>query len=381
MDDELDVVRALLPGARVEVIDLLGGSNRSVVRRIHADAHTLIVKQFTGTDEGWARESAALSVLPAEVRAPRLVAAGEVPPTVVMSDVGSGASVADALLGPDPVAATEAVVAWATAIAGLHRATADLRSTFRDALDARAGDQSIAESMVTADLEDAARTLAAHAAELGVDVPADALAELVGLGKRLGGDRAAALTPADACPDNNVRTADGLVLIDFEGAQWRHVAWDVAYLIVPWPSCWCAWRIPAEVAEQAMAAYRVAAGMSDVDAAGLRRDVEAAAVGWAFISTSWFLPRALSDDPPLTNPSKPAPHRRAMILHRLEQARRSADLPALADLAACLHRALTARWGEVVLPYAPAFEHAGARNPTNTVRSDDSEGGSQRACE
>ena len=26
--------------------------------------------------------------------------------------------------------------------------------------------------------------------------------------------------------------------------QWRHVAWDLAYLRVPWPTCWCSWRLP-----------------------------------------------------------------------------------------------------------------------------------------
>ena len=48
---------------------------------------------------------------------------------------------------------------------------------------------------------------------------------------------AEALTPADACPDNNVLIGRRRVLIDFEGAQWRHLAWDVAYLFVPWPTC------------------------------------------------------------------------------------------------------------------------------------------------
>ena len=198
--------------------------------------------------------------------------------------------------------------------------------------------------------------MARHCPELGVAVPAGALEELCALGTRLCGAGPAALTLADACPDNNVRTDDGLVLIDFEGAQWRHVAWDVAYLIVPWPSCWCSWRIPAEVVERAIDAYRTASAVSDVDAAGFRRDVDAAAVGWAFVSTSWFLPRALLDNPPHANPSKPAPTHRAMILHRLDQARRSAETPTLAELAARLHDALTDRWGDGILPYAAAFD-------------------------
>jgi hypothetical protein len=274
-----------------------------------------------------------------------------------MSDLGTGTSVADALLGRDPAAAADAVVAWATAIAVLHRATAGSREAFRDALDARAGDLPVAESVVPADLETAAGIVTRHSAEIGVDIPAGALEELRALGTRLGGDGpAAALTPADACPDNNVRTGDGLALIDFEGAQWRHVAWDAAYLIVPWPSCWCSWRIPADVVARAIDAYRAASGVPGVGSVEFARDVDAAAVGWAFVSASWFLPRALLEDPPPTNPEKPAPSHRAVILHRLDQARRSAEAPALAELAARLHHALTVRWGDVALRYAPAFD-------------------------
>ena len=163
----------------------------------------------------------------------------------------------------------------------LHRATTRCREAFRDALDARAGALAVADSTVSADLENAAATLARQCAELDVDVPAGALGELRALATRLSDAGAAAMTPADACPDNNVRTGDGLVLIDFEGAQWRHVAWDLAYLIVPWPSCWCSWRIPADLAGQAIEAYRTAFAMREADSAGFRRDVEAAAVGWA----------------------------------------------------------------------------------------------------
>lgn len=154
--DGLDAARVLLPGTRVVSLGLLGGSGRSSVRRVRADDRTLIVKEFIGAGaaEGWVRETAALSMLPAEVRAPRLVAAGADPPTVVMSDLGSGPSVADALLGRDPAEAADAVVAWATTIGVLHRATAGARAAFRDALGG-----TVAESTVPADLAQAADSL------------------------------------------------------------------------------------------------------------------------------------------------------------------------------------------------------------------------------
>jgi hypothetical protein len=321
----------------LEIVEVLGGSSRSLVRRMRAGAGTLVVKKFTAADGGWERETAALSILPASVPAPRLVDADPVARTVVMTDLGSGTSVADALLGPDPVAATEAVLAWATAIGTLHRATAGSRAAFRNALHA-----SVDESMLADHLDEAADLL---------DVASPAREELRGLATRL--DCPSALTPADACPDNNLSTPDGLVLIDFEGAQWRPVAWDAAYLVVPWPTCWCSWRIPDEVAEQAIDTYRAASGLS-VTAA----DIELAVVGWVFISVALFLPRALLEDVPPGNPAKPGPNRRALILHRLAHASRSPQTPALARLAADLHAVLTARWGALELPYAPAFSRS-----------------------
>lgn len=343
MDDGLAEVRALLPGTPVEVVDRLGGSTRSHVRRVRAGERTVIVKEFTGAGDGWARECAALSVLPPEVPAPRLVARGAKPPIVVMSDLGPGRNVADLLLGADRAAAVDGVLAWAAAVGSLHRHTAGLRHQFQQAL---AG---LPESLVATKLDDACDAIALHGAELGVAVPVAAVDELRSLGVRLGSDGPAALTPSDTCPDNNVRTGAGLALIDFEGAQWRHIAWDVAYLTVPWPSCWCSWRIPDELAEPAIEAYLSAYGPAYP---GFRRDVEAATVGWAFESMSWLLPRALTEEVP---PAMPAPTRRAMILHRLRQAATSAELPALADLAAGFHTALTDRWGEVPLRFAPAF--------------------------
>jgi hypothetical protein len=190
-------------------------------------------------------------------------------------------------------------------------------------------------------------------------MPDGATEQLRGLEKRLGASGLGALTPADACPDNNVFTAAGLALVDFEGAQWRHIAWDVAYLRVPWPSCWCSWRMPAEVGARAFAAYRAAAAalIPAVAEAQFERDVSAAAVGWALISTTWFFENAMGSDPQL-NPGKPTPTRRAMISHRLAAAARSTELPALAELCGALGAALSERWGDVPLAYAPAFRSA-----------------------
>lgn len=341
--DGLDHVRALLPGEPLEVVGELGGSSRSVVRRVRAGERTVIVKEFTAPGEGWVRERAALSVLPPGAPAPRLIGAADSPPTVVLEDAGGGGSVADALLGTDPEAAARAVLSWARTLGTFHRATTGSRAAFRRALAGRAE-----ESTVATDLGSAAAAIAAHGPRLGVDVPGEALAELRGLADLAGPE---ALTPADACPDNNIVTDGGLVLIDFEAAQWRHLAWDAAYLAVPWPSCWCAWRLPSEVAHEAVGVYRAALPVPPSTS-----DVAAAGVGWAYISVGWFLPLVLAGKKP--NPARRMPTYRAMIQDRLRQARRNTDLPALAGLADRLHEALVDRWGRQTLDHAPAFTRA-----------------------
>lgn len=363
MDDVLAAVRPLLPAVRLADPRLLGGNDRTLIHRVAArypdgTRTSLITKQYQSAGEGWVRESAALEVLPRSVAVPRVVAMQDAPPVLIISDLGSGPSVADALLGHDAQAAERALTAWAVSMARLHSATVGLRTAFRTALDERCGDLPVHDSAVGRDIDDAVRALDRVCGMLEVRMPDGATEELRGLAKRLGGSGLGALTPADACPDNNVLTASGLALLDFEGAQWRHIAWDVAYLRVPWPTCWCSWRVPNDVADRALDRYREAAApvIPQVADDHFDHDVRAAAVGWALISTTWFLDNALGSDPSLND--KPTPSRRARISHRLAAAARSAELPALAEFAGMLAAVLRERWGDVPLAYAPAFRTA-----------------------
>jgi len=362
-DSGLPALQALLPDVQLSKPRPLGGNERTQVLRIAADypdgnRGSLIAKRYSA-GEAWVRELAALSVLPSAVSAPRVVAAQNAPPVLILSDLGEGPSVASALIGRDPAAAGQAVCAWAQAMARMHGATVGLRADFRTAIEARQGDLPVQDAPFGNDIEDAVRGLDRACTALEVRIPPGATDELHGLAKRLGASGLGALTPADACPDNNVLTNEGLALLDFEGAQWRHIAWDVAYLRVPWPSCWCSWRMPTDVSARAFDAYRDAATplIPAVADAQFARDVSAAAVGWALITTTWFLDNALGSDPVL-NPDKPTPTRRAMITHRLASAARSTELPALAELSAVIGAALAKRWGDVPLAFAPAFQTA-----------------------
>lgn len=364
MNDGLDVARAMLPGRTLELVDTLRGSDRAQVQRVRVRdsggaEQTVIVKVF-GANEGWARETDGLQVMAGHGPVAELIAESAASSAVVCADVGAGPSVADLLLGDRPIEAAEAVTGWATAVARLHVASLPLRDAFDSALSARAGAEPLAADTTCAEVDEVATRLAEQCAALDVVVPARALDELRGLARRLDAGAHGALSPADTCPDNNVRRDDRFVLIDFEGARWQHIVWDVAYLSVPWPSCWCSWRLPDDVVAAAVARYRevVREALPYVGTPAFDSDLRAATVGWAFISSSWLLPRALGDDPGPGDPRVVTPTRRATILHRLADAAGSEELPALGELAVRLRGALVSRWGETPLDYAPAFRSA-----------------------
>jgi aminoglycoside phosphotransferase (APT) family kinase protein len=346
---DLADLRDLVPG-ELTVLGELGGSARSEVHRVRAGTETVVIKRFTGDRESFPREAAALSVLPPGAPAPQLLAVRAEPPTLVLADAGTGPSVADLLLADDPAAARDGLLSWAEAIARLHDCTVDRGAAFRAALADRT-DQPV--STFARHIEETAAALDARCADLGVPVPAGAWDDLRGLHARLA-TGPAALSPGDTCPDNNVATPAGRVLVDFEGAQWCHPAWDVAYLVVPWPTCWCAWRLPDEVAEQALRRYQETSTQAWAGSPDFRADIRAAAAVWAMLTVTTFLAQALADDPPLANPAKRMPTRRSLILNRLA-AVESYPAPALSALAEGLRAALVAQWGETPLPYAPAF--------------------------
>lgn len=353
-------VRSLQP-----IGEPLRGSDRAVVQRVAVDPGpgTAVVKVFASerAGEGWVREAAALSLLRGTgARALRLLAVGAEPPFVVSADLGAGPNLADALLGSDPAVATETLGGWADAVASVHRSTLGGAVAYAGQLARFGGDLPADVDTTPALVRDCAGQLAELLPGLGVSPTARALAELRQVTELLAGG-AHALSPGDTCPDNNVRTADGLVLVDFEAATVRHVAWDAAYLSVPWPSCWCCWALPEGVAAAALERWRagVRAVFPEVDTAAFGGQLETAAAAWAFVSTGWFLARAMGEDPPPADPRLAGlvPSRRAMIQHRLGGAlsRGCPALPGLADLAEQVLDATVRRWGYVPLALAPAY--------------------------
>jgi hypothetical protein len=356
------LIERLLPGSEVRAVDRLRSSDRTVVERVRLarpEAHApsqVIMKRFVQFT-GFATEAAALSVLPVGVPAPRLLAEDRIERVVIMTDVGSGPSLADALLADRAESAEAALCAWADTMAKIHEATSTVRASFSAALAERGGSSEQVDPM--------GRWLAASPRVIegtgaGLVAPVGLREELTSMTAFLADPVWGAMSQGDSCPDNNILTPAGLHLIDFEGAAFRHVAWDLAYLRVPWPSCWCAWDLPAAAAATATGRYLRAVSRlpARADPSTLEDAVEVATLAFALIAAAWFLPSALQRDDTLGTPDLPAPSRRAAVLHRFDLAAATAaalDYPTTASAARSWTDTLRQRWGRRTLPTNPAF--------------------------
>jgi hypothetical protein len=342
-----------------EVRDLggLGGSDRSHVHRVTDGTNNFVVKGYgAGSRTSWARERVGVGAAGRVGVAPRLLAAPADPPLVVMEDLGSAPSVADHLLGTDPAAAGEALVAWAVALgrlhAGTHAGQAAMARSFADAEAeaVAAGDDPVDrfDAGVGGSLDKATAEWDTVADELGIPGPPDVAA----LAAALAVSDHHALSPADTCPDNNLLLEDGCRLIDFEWSEVRHPAWDAAYLSVPWPTCWCSWRIPDAPAERALDAYREAAadGIPYVASDAFADDVAAARACWALVSVSWSLMTAIGAD---SVPTPRGPATRPRMQHRLGLVAHSGT--AAASFAAEVLEHTRQQWGDLALALAPAY--------------------------
>jgi hypothetical protein len=358
----------LLGRPLTEPVELSEGREDGVVLRCRDAAAgsagadgAVVVKTYQRTAEGascFAAEAAGLDVARGSAFAPAFLGADTGVQLVVMSDLGSGPSLADVLLTGSATEARTALLDWAAACGRLSVATNAHRSAF-DALTARylAGRP---DERHLAGLP--GRVLAApeNAARLGVPAPDGLGSELGEVAAAVAADQYAVFSPGDVCPDNNLLTSAGIRFIDFEEAGFHPAFLDAAYITMPFSTCWCVFRFPPELSGQAEAAYREQVCSIWPDLAddaiwqpGLRRAMAA----WTMSSTSWLLRRSLAADVPM-NAEQPSPHTRQLMRYRwqsllavLEPAR---DLPAIAALVRSL-LAATVAWQAPDLPLYPAF--------------------------
>jgi hypothetical protein len=345
-----------------EPVQLPGGGDWSVVLRCRDSAGgTLVVKTYPPTAEGtssFAAEAAGLELASGSGLAPGFLAADPALQAVVMADLGDGGSLADALLGDSAAAARSVLLDWAAACGRLSAATSRRRRDF-DQLTNRylAGRP---DERHVAGLRDRVLGASGHAAQIGISAPAGLSAELAQVAAAVETDRHAVFSPGDICPDNNLLTPDGIRFIDFEEAGFHSAFLDAAYIRMPFSTCWCVFRFPAELSAAAEDAYRAQACLvwpDLADDAVWQPGMRLAVAAWTLSSTWWLLRRALAADVPM-NPAAASPHTRQLMRYRWQalaaELAPTGELPAVAELMGSL-LAATADWHAEELPLYPAF--------------------------
>jgi hypothetical protein len=362
MDEILDAAGALFGESLTDPTDL-GGSGRSrVLRARAASGRSVIVKAFTEEPEALRAFTGEAVGLSLGAGGPELLAADPDRRLLIMTDLGAAPTLADLLLGDDPAAVERALLAWARGLGELAVAAAPRRAEF-DALWSRyhlglpAWDK---EPWTARNAESLPTVLAAA----GVEPAPGLAAELDRIGTA-GGDRYPAFTPGDTCPDNNLITADGLRLIDFEAACFQSAFLTAAYVRMPFSTCWCVFTLPTALAERTERTYReqlVTVHPELAEDTVWEAGLAAAVAVWTVEATVRLLPRVLTEDAPLHPRRHPVASRRQLLRHRWTQAAALPGHPALTETLGRLLK-LAEEWEVAELPPYPAFNAAPAFSP------------------
>ncbi|WP_449619153.1 phosphotransferase family protein [Saccharopolyspora pogona] len=366
-------------GASVRLADAedLGGSDRSVVMRVRiAESpfelpRTVVVKHYgecpvEARSDPFAHEAASCQLttaLPPEARVgPELIAHDAAERLLVLEDLGRGSTLADVLFADDPRVAERALLAWARALGRLHSTTAGCEADF-DALMRRLGAKSWTDPVADDIVRSVGELPELLSQTLGVDTPPLMVERLTAAAELLESSRYRAFSPSDICPDNSLVTgSSGVRFLDFEWGCVRDVAMDAAYLQYPFPSSWCSYALPDNLAESMLSTWRseiVEVWPELDDDEVLMPRLFNAQLLWVWVSTWWFLPRTGETDRPI-DLHMPSPRRSTALVDRWRHLRSDADGADMADVAEFADRvvdALVDRFGAGalhLLPY-PAF--------------------------
>ncbi|WP_203337855.1 phosphotransferase family protein [Nocardioides limicola] len=338
----------------LQLVEVIREGTRADVLRAAEGDRTVVIKAHHDPNGTWRHEAAGLDTAHG-LGSPELLGVSHDLPVLVMRDLGGGESLADRLLGKDPQAAEEGLLGWARGLADLHAGTSGRYDVHTARLAQLGSTTGLPEHLsLHRGLAEVDRLTLEH----GLPRMATLHEAWTGLTAPLQQPEHWVLSPGDACPDNNLITSAGVRLLDFEFAEFRHPAWDVAYLRVPWPSCWCAWALPVPIADRGCATYRGAVSSALPWVGGPEFDdaLGRATLAFCLATAGWFLGNALAggqaggDDG-----TEHRPGRRTMILSRLAVAATSPADDELAAYAGALAAALTRRWGAHPLAMAPAF--------------------------
>lgn len=347
-DDILRLASAAL-GVPVTAPRPLAGSDRSVVLRAHVPAGTVVVKKYPdGTSASFLREVAGLTALD---HTPELLAVDRDHGLVVMSDLGTGPTLADLLLGGDPAAAWAGALSWVEALGDALGRSQAATAAFATALgDLPPDEPSAAARVGVRRLLDDVLGLPADPA---IEGELDAIATLDHRDPATD-----VVSPTDTCPDNALRTSDGWRFVDLEGAAVHHVAYDAAYAAMPFSTCWCVFDPPPDFTARLLDSFTTAVAAHLPDAVrepGWSRAVDLASAGWILAMTGWLIDGADEGRPRVGPAGVPSPSYRQLLTTRWRwgNLRLRATLPGVAGLLGAAAAWADEEWGDSAAPVGP----------------------------
>lgn len=368
MDQILHAAGELLGTALVGPTDL-GGSSRSTVLRCRtAEGRSVVVKAYQDDSVALRCFTAETAGLSLGLGGPELLGVAPEVPLLVMADLGDAPTLADVLLGDDPKAAEEGLLAWARGLGRLAAGSVHRRGELAE-LSARYRKNGLASWDDDPWIPERAAKFPGLLESSGVPVPAGLVDELERVGTA-GGETYPAFTPGDTCPDNNLLTPDGLRLIDFEAACFQSVFLTAAYCRLPFATCWCVFMLAPDLArriEETFRAELVPAYPALADDAVWQAGMDQAVVVWTVDSTVSMLSRAQEQDIPMHRTRKPVPTMRQVLRHRWETAGTASAgdaYPAFGAAVRGLLREVADGWDVPSLPAYPAFAATAGAQPT-----------------
>jgi hypothetical protein len=355
---EADEVAGERARSSIHRLSLSGGAIQHVILKRSKPAD---VQEIAESVQDFCNEWAALqllSMVAPQAVAPRFYGGDVEHRLLLMEDLGAAPSLADRLLAPDREEAEVACLAYARCLGRLHAATTGKGTAYLDMLRSITGKES--PDPWRERVQRIFSQLPASLASAGVEPDAACVSELQALGESLlPKGSALVLTHGDPCPDNAVLVDGEMRLIDFEFAGLRPPLVDGTYGRVPFPTCWCASRLPQNLVSATEASYREelrqALPWVGDEQAWRRAVVEASAFWLASDLAEWLLPVALKEERVWGTSTF-----RQRLLMRLplftELTREYGQLPALGHLAQQLADRLVERWPELEpMPLYPAF--------------------------
>jgi len=279
--------------------------------------------------------------------APRLVCGNVDEGFLIMEDLGSGERLDGALLGSDAARATQMLIGLFETVGHMHAATAGRRARFEAILQEHGvkRPQHDPHRRQTA-IRDALDRLALRPHQTFFD-------ELAEIGGRADSAEVEALIHGDPCPDNCQWVGGRVRLLDFEHGRFGNVFSDGCYPLIHFPTCWCMGRLPDDVVQRTVQAYRHALGWHKED---FDRGMTDASILWAWTTfAGWHMPQVLSQDHEwgLATVRQRILLRFRLVVDMLERQER---YPGIGETTRRIHEILSARWRDVAdIPLYPAF--------------------------